>query len=328
MRCIFLLCVITFSFTIKIANAAWHIWRPGEPINVSGSVNLPSGVTQGSFYFTSNLAIGSGVVMAEDCSNNNVQGSKWFYLALPDRVNVGSDGAYLSFKVNGGGFQYYSQNSGWNIYHKWNSYRYISKECFGVGYVHPRVVYNWGSPKVEVTLHDEYKLKPGSYNITNGFRYVFREDRGVSTSAAQNAAIKHLLEGGNIHTFVIKLDYTPKCSINISNISLDFGDFSPEEAEGRVSNSIPFSVTCDKEATVEIGLKGLHPVTGKTENYTDCENNNSCALVFRDGNSYQQRFNNVKSINESVKAIFHPGRTELITSGEFNGNGILIMYFQ
>lgn len=306
-------------------NAAWHIWLPNEPINVSGTINFPSGVTQGSFYFTSNLGYGSGTVLAEDCSNNNVNGSKWFYLALPDRVNVGSDGAYLSFQLNGAGFQFHSRVNGWDIYTKRDSYKYDKQECFGVGTVFQGVIYNWGSPRVDVTLHDDYKLKPGTYNVSNGFRYIFREDRGVDTPAANQAAIKNLLYGSNIHSFVVKLDYTPKCKINVSHINLSFGEFSPAEANGRISNRVPFNITCDKEATVELSLKGNQPVLGKTENYTSCEKNNSCAFVFDDGRSYRKKFTKTLVINDGVRARFEPDGK--IIAGKFQGAGVLTMYF-
>ncbi|EAW4526139.1 hypothetical protein FE066_20820, partial [Salmonella enterica] len=319
-----------FAITFLIcnyANAAWSIWKPEQAINVYGNITIPANQPKGSFYFTSPLSIGSGIVLAEDCSYMSNRGSKWFYLALPSRVDVGDSGAYLTFELSGGGYQFNSTRNGWNIYHKKNPYVYEAQTCFGRGTSYPKVEYNWGTVKVDVVLNDGYKLQPGEHRISNAFRYIFREDRGASTTQANEAAIQHLLTGDTIHSIAIGVNYTPKCTINTAGINLDFGTFTPDEAKGKISSKAAINVTCERAATIELRLKGSQPIRGKSENYTDCENNNYCAIVFNDGSSFNIKVSNTSVINESISAIFEPNQSGQLTAGEFQGSGILTLFF-
>lgn len=317
--------IISLS-VIGNANAAWDVWRLDDILNVSGKVDLSPEVPKGYFTLSASTQSGPGTVVSADCSNIKTKGAKVYFLALPKKVNIGTEGTYLTFEIQGSGFSYFTDRNEWNIYRKWEEANYEYNSCFSVGATYDKILYSWGNPKVTVTLHNSDELPPGKYTVSASFLSSYREDRGDTVKAGEEAAINYLITGAKYNLLTINVDYNIQCKANISDITLNFDSFSATEANGKISNKVPLSINCNAVASINLNLKGNSPISGTAPNYTNCENNNACILVFSDGKSYHQK-SEAKYLHESVMAIFKPGSSEELTPGTFQGDGILTITY-
>lgn len=168
-------------------------------------------------------------------------------------------------------------------------------------------------------------MYPGKYNVTIPWYWSYEENKNDGREGKDVAAqaARLTLNHGIPGTISIPVTITSKCDFSAAPLNLTHGTMSGRQANGHQTKPYNLNIKCDTGTSVSVKLKGAHPVSGKTANFTQCGNGGLCELTFN-GNKYNETMTVTgNNLALSITSTYHLKNPSSPVAESFEGSGIL-----
>ncbi|KEY57606.1 hypothetical protein [Serratia sp. DD3] len=174
----------------------------------------------------------------------------------------------------------------------------------------------------------------GAYNIRlpiyAGMQFIYTSTSSRPSAAVFDREVSNLLLSAGPEYINIRATVQAECSLSSggSDININHGPIMLQQGvTAYPSNDYTLGLNCTSPASASFSLKGTNPVSGKSENYTQCGPGGTCQLLFdipSDNIFNQYSATTARSSgnkNILIRSIYQPNAVPI--AGDFTGSAVL-----
>lgn len=326
---LFLFCSLISFFSYPHAYL-WVSTAP-NPIEVNPIENVEVGYLNQTIVgkFVLKEVNGGGRVLRRQCVRANREmepASKAVMVALPQRIGPFKLNGIDGWSVGQKGVVDSRDGVKYDVYYRREDSSYsVEQGCKGEHFFYNNVGFIGGSGNFQGELVD-HNLLPGRYTYNYFLIHTLYENKHSETDSIPNDWFAAAVNNGNHTPAKLEIVVKSDCTISPDQVNLSHGDVTPKQAVNHQTPPVRISVNCKGPVNMDFSVLGSEPVSGQTNNFTDCDIG-SCEITYTVNGEigtkeFESSIHNTNSADVFVSSTLHPDLNRM-KAGTFTGSGVL-----